>query len=292
MSEDTEALLDEARHEPDGDRQWELLGQVTKAGSVVVRQFAERLLSSGDVVDIALGADLVSAMPTLTGEAHARLRAQGFSVPDTAPLSAEDRSALAALIGCALNEQSDPDALQSCVVAAGKLERPELLDAVLRHVGDADPDVREACAWSLNGLEPDGPSKRAVAALVALADDLVGEVRDWAITALGGNGIEPIDMPETRRVFREHVEDSDEEAQCEAILALAVLGDIEMLVVALERYEVGPEVVETAERLGDPRLCKPLVALRESGWVQSASDDVRRQLEDLLDAAITACCPN
>ncbi len=291
-AEEAAALVAEARGEEDDyDRRWELLTSATRAGATFVRRTAERLLVSSDVVDIALGADLVSAMPFFSAEQAAVAHELRWPVPDTAPFSAEDRDAIAVLIGRALSELSDPDALQPCVIAAGKLQRPELLDAVLRHVGDADPDVREACAWSLNGLEGETPSERAVAALVVLADDPVGEVRDWAIFGLGGSGIEPIDTPETRRVFREHVEDSDEDAREEAIRALGLLGDAEMLARSLEFDFVTTEEVELAARLADPRLHAPLVQLRERGWARTSDPELAAQFDEVLRTAIEATDP-
>lgn len=292
VSEEIDALLDAARHETDGDRQRELLGQVTKAGPVVVRRLAERLLSSRDVTDVALGADLVSAMPFFSPEQVAVAQAMRRPVPDIAPFENDDCEAIAELIGRALGALSDPDAVQSCVVAAGKLQRPELLDAVLLHVGDGDPDVREACAWSLIILEPEGPSSRAIAALIALADDPVGSVRDWAITALGGGGVEPVDTPETRRVFREHVEDRDEDAREEAIRALGLVGDAEMLARSLEFELVSTEAVEMAARLADWRLHEPLVRLRERGWARTSDPDLTAQLGEVLRAAIEATAPD
>lgn len=34
----------------------------------------------------------------------------------------------------------------------------------------------------------------------------------------------------------------------------------------------------------------PLITLRESGWAQTVSGDVRQQPEPLLHAVIAACC--
>lgn len=199
-----------------------------------------------------------------------------------------DRVVVGMLLRGELEHATDADVLDTAIRTVGVLELGALVDGVLLHTTDESAEVREASAWTLGLLDPGELREQVAAALVALADDPVGDVRNWALSGLGSPF--PIDTPDTRAAFRRHVDDPDEEAQCEAILALAVLGDVEMLVAALERYEVGREVVEAAERAADPRLCKPLVALRVEGWARTVDDEVTLQLETLLDAAVTACC--
>ena len=170
---EADALLSAARVEKDEERRRGLHDAIALAGPAVVKPMVERLLRGKAEVDRMLGAELICAMPSLTEEERAILREGGFRVAGTAPFSEADRAALAPLVNAALDHAATSDVLIPLIAAAGKLGRPELLDAVLRHIDSNDEDVREACAMALDGLEPEGLSHRAIAALVHLAQDPV-----------------------------------------------------------------------------------------------------------------------
>lgn len=219
-----EALLEQARQADDEDRRWELIVSVTEIGPATVRALAQRLLADADPDERVLGADLVSAMPDVTEELRALAAERGFRVPETAPFSAADRAALAQNLRERLGREQDPAVIEAAIVAVGKIAAVELLPEVLGHVNDDDADVREACAWTLPSIEPDdGPTPELVEALVRLARDPVPDVRNWALFALGAGREQPLDTPETRKVFEENANHPNDEVREEARAALKAL---------------------------------------------------------------------
>jgi len=187
----------------------------------------------------------------------------------------------------------DPGALERRFREAAPLEREAMVRMVTRHVDDGDPRLREACAWVLHVLRPPSGelSDVARASLLGLARDADDEVRDWALFALGRGGPEPTDTREVRLAFLENLDHPHPRVQREAIEGLAQLGQRDALTAALARYDVDPETVDAAARLGDPQLHPYLLRLRDRGWTITASGEPSILLDEALGRALEACRP-
>lgn len=282
-----ERAVEDALREQDDERRGALLHAATKdAGSAPVRALVERLLASGRRPERLLALDLAATMQPVDEELLRAAREQGLSLYVGACFEPDDRAAVAALLRAELERSDDPEMLDGAIRVAALIGAPDLVDAVLSHVAHADEDVRFACAQALPDLQPEGLTPPVVDALVALARDADDDVRDWATFALGRNAHPgPVDTPATRAVFAENAEHPHDDVRREAIDALGLLGDVEMLASSLEYDDAAIEAVETALRLADPRLHEPLVGLRDAGWADLP------HLAELIDAALAACAP-
>ena len=116
-------------------------------------------------------------------------------------------------------------------------------------------------------------------------------VREWALFGLGRGQVDPVDTPEARAAFLENVEHPDEDVRAEAIQALGLLGDVEMLVRTFGYEDVSIDAVECAAQLGDQRLHEPLVRLKARGWAQVDGAEHAKRLSEVLTNAIEATRP-
>ncbi|RVU22168.1 hypothetical protein EOT10_24740 [Streptomyces antnestii] len=115
----------------------------------------------------------------------------------------------------------DAAGLRSAVVALGHLGDPAALPEILLHAGHRDPRVRRAVALALTGLVPAG-HEEGVAALVALAGDPDGDVRNWAAAGLASA---PADTAGVRQALVALLDDPVADAAAEAARGLAVRHD-------------------------------------------------------------------
>lgn len=169
---------------------------------------------------------------------------------------------------------------------------------LLTLVGHPDEDVRYTVAHALPSCaryveDDDAPADEVlavaahnepiVAALMVLAGDEDGDVRDWAIFGVAGF---ELDVPEVRQLYVDHLDDPHEDAREEAIYGLAALRDeraLEPLIGLLRDVDdegvPGNAAVRAAEAFADPRLLPALRPLL-------GDEDVH---QPGLEAAIAAC---
>jgi hypothetical protein len=281
--------IDEMRAEHDPEHRFALLAELVMAGGESLWPHVEELLRSRRDEDRAAGFELAGALPLRDDDDRTWQRAEGSPWADVDSFSAKQRETLARYAAAALEESHDTELLLDAITAAGKQKLAATLPQLLTHVDHDDPDVREAVAVALGHLSGDVMPERSVAALVRLARDPDDAVRGWALFSLRlGDGGNPVDTPEARAAYWDNVDSPDPDVREEAITALGLLGQPDMLTCVIENYRVDLEAIEVARRLADPRLLEPLEALRERGWAQSKDPDISRDLEARLERAIAA----
>lgn len=289
--EDIWLLVDAARQESDDDLRdnlvWAIAQQRRDQRVAVIKQ----LMVGDDCEDKALAADVIATTPNFGGpEGRSWAREQELAAADVDPFTSSDREWLTAVLLQNLEQSQDPNLVYALIQAVGKHELVEAMHGVIDHTTDADDDVRRVCAVALGQLRNDQPPPDVVRALLSLARDPADDVCDWALFALGQGGGAPIDLPEVRAVFAENVTHPDKDVRAEAVRALAQLGDVEMLEQALSNYELDLDLVETAGRVGDQRLRKPLLELlAEESRSGSSDPETSQHVRKTLLSALNAC---
>jgi hypothetical protein len=292
MPAELRRLADEARSEDDPDRREDLIRKIAYHDRDSRVTLLEQLMASDDRDDQLLGAEVVSATPNF-GAARAWAKEQGLAAADVEPFTDADRDWLGDLLARNLDRSQDADLVYAWVQAVGSQELLDATDAVARHAAHSDSDVRFACAVALCTLRAGATPESAVRALLSLARDPVDEVRDWATFALGQGGGESVDTPEARALFAENVTHSSYQVRAEAIRALAQLGDVGMLQRAFDTYELDLDLVEAAQRTGDPTLHPLLLQLlaEETDSDDSSDPETTEHVREALVAAAEACRP-
>ena len=275
--------IEVALREQDYERQRQLAFDIALAGGAAVWPWVERLTTAGSADERILGFMLAREMGTEDDDdERAWARKFGIATADVVGFDAEQLAALGNLTGRTIATTDDVDVLDVAIFAASGQNLTVALPAILGHLDHPDEDIRFAVAYSAGSIEPGEHADAVVAALVTLARDPEDDVRDYALFGLGRPWDGPIDTPETRAVFRENVGHAHGGVQYEAMVALALLGDVDQMIEALEEEHVGPELVEKAAEMGDPRLHAGLIDLRDSGWVTS------EWCEELMTKALAA----
>lgn len=173
--------------------------------------------------------------------------------------------------------ESESSVLHSLLVAMGHLYDVRTPRLVLPFVAHDDCDVRFGVQFAVFGCtEPE-----AVQAAVALSADPDDEVRNWAVSGLTINEVDP---PEVRAALWARIGDLGEEGEteAEAILGLAYRNDRDVLphVQRLLQTMWAPMAVEAAATLREASLLPALLELR--GELESWQGDE-------LEQAIAAC---
>ena len=190
-----------------------------------------------------------------------------------------------------LDATEDPAVTQAVIDALGHAWHPTASAAVLDNVPVDHPDagIRLAMAQALPGGvdEPGDLFDRVVDALTRLTQDKDPRVRDWAATGLGQLEAR---TPEVLDALAALLDDTDDDARCEALVALAAAGD-ERALPALHRRLDGDDGVFRLElvaaiALAAPELHAPLQRLVE-GW-----DEDEDELTDLAHAAVARTAPS
>jgi HEAT repeat protein len=132
--------------------------------------------------------------------------------------------------------ESMPDVLIALGYAFGHNGNPRAVSFVEKLAKSTDPDFRLAAAYALPFLRDDNPGE-IVPILIQLCEDTDSRVRDWATFALG-NQLDT-DRPEIRDALARRLFDSCDDAQGEAMVALAKRGDARMIEFFLNFLESG-----------------------------------------------------
>jgi HEAT repeat protein len=292
-------LVGESLALEDDDERWRLVNELHRRGDEETLAAAAELTKSPDTDERVLGADILSQI--------------AYKDPDSES-AASIRARSAARLLELLARDHDAGVRAAAIQGLGSLSASAALESVLAFASDPDPETRFAVATAFPGLTGWGKSldelgqedaERVVAALTVLADDDDGDVRDWALFALGRQY--ELDSPELRELFVRHLDDSDAGARGEAIVALARRDDrraLPALLDALDPETATEEALEAAAYLADEQLLAPLEELVRAGWHDNSTLDhairncdpvrraqwaaVGRDLADTLAAAIRA----
>ena len=263
----TDELIELALNENDDDARWKYVQTLHRRGDEEVFAAAAALVASGEARKITLGADVLGQLG-------------GPELPfkdKTLPLLHElAESALKTSVN-----EAEIDALQSVVIALGRMETNESLKAVAAFRDHPDASVREAVAYSLAvHFEDDF----VIETLIRLTGDPDEDVRNWATFALAQKDADTDEIREALyRRLSEGGYDTGAEIRGEALVGLARRKDervVEPLLRELTAETVGVLAVEAALEFADERFCEALVKLKE-WW------DVD---ERFLDEALRACC--
>lgn len=170
-----------------------------------------------------------------------------------------------------LGDENDAEVIAAAVDALGQAWDSHAAQIVLDHVAVDYPDaeVRLAVAQSLPcGVDTDGPIRDAVIeALITLTSDEETDVRDWACFGLGRTNAA---TPAAKDALAVRLDDADEDARCEELLALAQTGDPRAATDLQRRLTVTDEIIylleiNAAAELADPEL-HPLLLRLGNDW--------------------------
>jgi methionyl-tRNA formyltransferase len=129
--------------------------------------------------------------------------------------------------------EDDPTVLATIAHAFGHLGEDQGEELLLSLAQHKEAAVRDGVARGLAGRQ----DERALAALIDLSDDPDAEIRDWATFALGT--LAEVDTPELREALAARLADEDVETRVEAVLGLAVRGDLRAVDPAVALLEAG-----------------------------------------------------
>ncbi len=118
-----------------------------------------------------------------------------------------------------LREETDPDVLNSIIVALGHSGAQSVRDEVERFAEFPDHRVRFAVAWALPSLMP---NRQTVSTLIRLSSDPDIDTRSWATLGLAHT---EFNDPDIRNALSRRLDDQDAETRAEAILGLALRGE-------------------------------------------------------------------
>jgi HEAT repeat protein len=169
-----------------------------------------------------------------------------------------------------LSHDPSTDVVAAAIHALGSHGDPSALDAVLAWTDSPEWSIRASVARAFPGITgrlqpyalPPDHARRVIEALMALAEDESGDVRERALFAIGGRY--EVDTPELRDLLARHLDDPHDGAAEQAIFALARRRD-EQAFPALVRV-LTPEratrlFIESAAHLADERLLPALQGL-------------------------------
>jgi HEAT repeat protein len=182
-----------------------------------------------------------------------------------------------------LRDPEDPYALTAAIIALGHAWDPRAAALLVDLVSPRHPesDVRLELARALPGGADTEPLRsRAVVVLTGLTADKNDDVRDWACFGLGALAA---DGASVREALVARLDDDHVDTRCEALLALAMTGDVRALaavIAQLDRPDPGDiRMLElrAAAELADPRLLPSLQRL-DLAWAGDDPDDHARAL--------------
>lgn len=203
----------------DDDEPWKAVHELQNIGSREVFDRAAPWCRSDDASKRARGADILAQLGKTAEHPDNNYPEESFAV--VAELAAAEKSR---------------EPLESAIYALGHIGNPLAVPLIVKHRSHPDSDMRfaVACACGSFGNEP-----LAVETLLILIRDRDSDVRDWATFGLGS--LSNSDSPEIREVLYSALNDSDEDAQGEALVGLARRKDIRVLPILLSRFE-GDEI--------------------------------------------------
>ncbi len=186
-----------------------------------------------------------------------------------------------------LERESDDAVLAAIATEMGQIADERVPSAVAHLARHANAEVRIGAVHALSRHN----SPLAVSLLTELSRDVDEAVRDWATFGLGSL-LEDVDTPELREALMARLAEENLELQGEALLGLAVRGDVrvvEPLREALCAPVVNVLAVEAAATLRHPSLLPLLIALQsrtgesDAYFERSLSDAIARLTSERTD---------
>ena len=254
----------------DEDQAWDAIMILQVRSSLDIFEAARQLCASQDARERRVGADILGQLGLLEQAFH--------------------EESVELLLGM-LEQEQDPDVLDSVAVALGHRKDPRAIEPLARLKNHLAEDVRFGVVFGLLTHE----DELAIQTLIELSTDVHSLVRDWATFGIGSQ-IET-DTPAIRAALMERVTDEDPDTRSEAIMGLARRRDqrvVELLLTRLESQladtsgldSLSYRELEAIEELGDPRFY-PILARFRGEWQGSKNTYLYGWLED----AIAACQP-
>jgi HEAT repeat protein len=209
-------------------------------------------------------------------------------VPDVLRLLGREAQPLAAqtlaLFAQMLSRAPSAELLACIGNACADFHDPSVVAMLTPHANHLDPAVREAVLHAVRRSgHPD-----AITALISLSRDSLDDLREWATFALGSQ-LPLVDGVDVREALAARLTDTHEPTRDEAVIGLALRGDVRALGplrAQLERGYVGLALFEAAHALASPLLTPVLTSLERDARVQATLTDEERSE---LEAALVAC---
>lgn len=193
-------LLEAALGSGDEDFRWDAIAALHWRGSRDVFDRSVELSRSSNASERALGADILGQL----------------GVPERT-FPEESFAAVLKLLS-----DSDIHVLHSAILALQHIDAKRAAAHVIPFSNHPNANVRYAVAFALCGADGEG----AINALLSLAKDEDGDVRNWATFGLGQQC--EADTPEIREALAAGLQDPDEDVRYEAIIGLARRRDTRM----------------------------------------------------------------
>lgn len=256
-----EALFERALTSADEDEAWEAIHELRSTATEAVFVEALAHCRSTEARRRRVGVDVLAQL----------------GIPETTY-----RERVVALLVQLLDEEHDPDVLESIAIGLGHRDDARAIRPLLALVHHPDTGVRYGVAFGLLGH----PDPQAIDALIALSQDSDAHVRDWATFGLAVQI--DIDTPEIRAALVARLDDAEGDTAGEAMVGLARRKDrrvVAPLLELLQSGDAGSLPLEAAASLADPVLLPVLEQLKRC-WEGETSREYA-----LLEEAIAACTP-
>jgi HEAT repeat protein len=192
----------------DDEVAWDAVHQLRSTGSRDVFERAAAWCLSANPLMRARGADVLAQLGASTDPT----RRKNFA-KESFPL-------LVSLI----QSEKDLRPINSAIFAFGHLRDSRAIPLIVSYHAHPSVDIRLAAAFAL-GCFANDPT--AIVTLLALVEDVDGEVRDWATFGLGVQG--EGDTAEIRAALLRRVGDANGDVREEAVVGLAKRGDERVL---------------------------------------------------------------
>jgi HEAT repeat protein len=212
------------------DAPWQAVQSLRRTGTRQVFEKAAEWTKSSVPLMRARGLDVLAQLGTTVEHPSNNL-----------PLEVYD------LVTEVLETEHELQPLSSAIAALGHLGDQRAIPLIASHQSDSRSDVRFTVACALGSFPNDALS---VATMITLSEDGDDDVRDWATFELGVLG--DVDSAQVREALCRRLNDSDLDAQEEAISGLAKRHDARILPIiipALEKSPVSGRVVQAAYTL-------------------------------------------
>lgn len=230
--------------DPESDERWRLVTEVQRRGDRESFDIAMELAGSANAEERELGVDVLGQLGFRDEEADRPFREPTIDF----------------LIEL-LNDETSSEVLESATTALGHLRAKRAIPTVAALSRHPNPEVRMGVVNGLSFQE----DELAIATLIELSADEVGDIRDWATFAIGT--LLETDTPEIREALACRLEDPHDDAAAEGVAGLAHRGDpraLEPLLALLETNEgtlVDDALAGIAAHITDERLRPHLEAL-------------------------------
>lgn len=251
VAEAFEAAL-RAGADGDEDRRWDLVSHLHLHGGRDALAAAVRLHRDPEPARRRLAADVLSQLGAAPGRAA-----------EDGPFREEALALLLAMV----QDEHDPDVLNSITVGFGHIGDERSLEPLVRLHNHADSRVRQGVTYGLLCR----PEAAALDALIALSADEDADVRDWATFGLARQTDQ--DTPRLRDALAARLADEDVDTRVEAVHGLAKRADERVIHPMLALLEAPPEdcdlglvheaLCALAIATADPRLRPHVLAERD-----------------------------